>query len=228
MKIYAVKIKKQLDLAIFNSLTSYISNERNEKIKYYKYKIDADRALIAEILCRVAIIENLNIKNSDIYFDIHEYGKPYLKFHKDFHFNLSHSGDWVVCAIDDKHIGIDIEKVEILDLDISRNFFASDEYQDLLSQNPNNQLSYFYDLWTIKESYIKAYGKGLSLDLHSFSVGIKNENIILKKGSALKNCFFKQYDIEEGYKIAVCALNPSFPKNIILKTIDDLYKILHD
>lgn len=226
MKIYGLNIKSILSSVTLSSLYSYVSNEKKEKIKFYRNKIDAVRTLAAEVLCRAAIVENLNIKNRDIYFSVNKYGKPYLRFYKNFHFNLSHSGDWVICSIDCKDIGVDIEKVEPIDLDISKNFFSPKEYEDLINQNPNNQLFYFYDLWTIKESYIKASGKGLNLDLRSFSIRIKNGKISLETENELTNCFFQQYDIAKDYKMAVCALNSSFPEKIILRTIDDLHKTL--
>ncbi|MCL0028295.1 hypothetical protein M1M88_01070 [Peptococcaceae bacterium] len=41
-----------------------------------------------------------------------DYGKPFLKNTNDLYFNVSHSGEWVVCAIHHHPIGIDIEQVK--------------------------------------------------------------------------------------------------------------------
>lgn len=50
-------------------------------------------------------------------------GKPVVRHIPSFHFNLSHSGDWVVCAIDDAPVGIDIEEIKPIDLAIAKRFF---------------------------------------------------------------------------------------------------------
>lgn len=56
--------------------------------------------------------EDLHIKSGDMILEKDKYEKPYIKKHPKFNFNISHSGDFVVCATDDKFVDIDIEEVK--------------------------------------------------------------------------------------------------------------------
>ncbi|MGE2643814.1 4'-phosphopantetheinyl transferase family protein, partial [Escherichia coli] len=119
--------------------------------------------LIADLLVRSLIIRKYSISNEEIEFKNNLYGKPYLHNFSNFEFNVSHSGDWVVCAVDKFSIGIDVELIKPIEFEIAKSFFAEAEYNDLLSIEPLRKLDYFYDLWTIKESYVKVLGEGLTI-----------------------------------------------------------------
>lgn len=225
MQLYAFKLDKKIDMGEYNKFISCISEEKEYKVKKFVKIEDSQRSLFADILIRNIIVENLNIKNQDIIFYTNKYGKPYLKYSKPFYFNISHSGNWIVCATDIMEIGADIEKVDNIDLSIAEQFFSIEEYADILRKKKEDRLLYFYELWTLKESYLKAYGKGLQSKLNSFSININNNSIILKTELQFKNCFFKQYNVDKNYKTSVCGLNSIFPNEIVIKTFDDLYKI---
>src|SRR5699024_6695800 len=77
-------------------LSSCISNSRRKKLNRFINKKDAYRSLLAETLVRKVIIDNLDIPNSAIQFGKRKYGKPFLCGQANFHFNISHSGQWVV------------------------------------------------------------------------------------------------------------------------------------
>ena len=222
MKLYALYINQSIPSQLFNSLLPFVSIERRKKIYKFIRKEDADRSLIADILLREALIENLKIENDTIFFNYGNYGKPLLSNHESINFNISHSGNWVVCAINDHEIGIDIEKIEDIDFDIAKSFFSEKEYIDLMKKDINERKDYFYDLWTLKESYIKACGKGLSLDLRYFSFRIENNNILFESKNNLRNYFFKQYFIDKNYKLSVCTLENHFAEEIIFKSLDSL------
>ena len=222
MKLYALYINQGIPSQLFNSLLSLVSIERRKKIYKFIRKEDADRSLIADILLREALIENFKIENDNIFFNYGKYGKPRLINHESINFNISHSGNWVVCAINDHEVGIDIEKIEDIDFDIAKSFFSEKEYIDLMNKDINKRKDYFYDLWTLKESYIKACGKGLSLDLRSFSFRIENNNILFESKNNLRNYFFKQYFIDKNYKLSVCTLENHFAEEVIFKSLDSL------
>ncbi|MBU3112549.1 4'-phosphopantetheinyl transferase family protein [Clostridium lacusfryxellense] len=219
MKIYAVKIL-DINEEELEDLCLFISPDKKLKINRYINKQDKIRTLIGEILIRSIIVEKLKIKNKNIVFGTNKYGKPYLKDYPLMNFNISHSSEFVVCVIDDKSIGIDIEKVKHIKYDdIAKNFFSLSEFEYIIGQTLDFQLSKFYEIWTLKESYIKCCGQGLSIPLQSFSINMnQSEKIKVVHNNKHNEHIFKIFDIQLGYKMAVCSLNKDISNNII--TID--------
>lgn len=221
MKIFALKTTNKLDDFTSKSLLSTIDEKKRERLLKFVFWQDLQRSLFADLLVRKIVIDTFNLANKEIYFTVNEYGKPYCEFLENFHFNISHSGDWIVCAIDKNPIGIDIEKISTIDLDISKNFFSDKEHKDLLlSKDP---FDYFFTLWSLKESYIKFIGKGLSHPLNSFSMKLLNNKIYIESyNQILENIYFKQYLIDDSYKMAACSLNTNMPEEFFIYTINDV------
>ena len=217
MEIYCVKLPSYTDNSRMQSLLYKLPLSKQQKIMKFVRKEDALRALTSEILSRSVICDRLKVKNSDIEFCYNDYGKPFLKKFDGLQFNNSHSGDWVVCAIDTLPIGIDVEKISAIDFDIAGHFFSKQECRDLFDKEDERRLGYFFDLWTLKESYIKAAGKGLSIPLDSFTIRVTNKGVTLETQNEFKNCFLKQYEIDVGYRMAVCAMHNCFCDNVILR-----------
>ena len=97
-------------------------------------------------------------------------GKPYLPDRPGVHFSLSHSGDYVLCALSDSELGCDVETPRRCDLALASRFFHAEEAAWLFSLPQAEQKAAFLRLWTLKESYIKALGLGLALPLDSFCI----------------------------------------------------------
>ncbi|MGG0120496.1 4'-phosphopantetheinyl transferase family protein [Bacillus paranthracis] len=216
MEIYAVKILDINDEKLKN-LCLLINSEKRYKIKKLINKKDKIRTLTGEILIRTIIIQKLKISNKYIKFNKNQYGKPYLKDYPNFNFNISHSGDYVLCAVDNKPIGIDVEEVKDIEYeDIAKSFFTEKEFDYIFNKDLNFQLNKFYELWTLKESYIKCCGQGLLMPLNSFTIEVDQcENIRVSSNNEYRKHIFKRFDIGLGYKIAVCSLNKDIPNNII-------------
>lgn len=96
-----------------------------------------------------------------------EHGKPYLRGGEAY-FSLSHSGERVAAAICDREVGLDIQEMREYNPKLAERFFAPDER--LYVENSTDKSAAFTELWSKKESYIKAIGTGLSTPLNSFSV----------------------------------------------------------
>ena len=227
IEIYSLIIDGKTNCQKFDRLMQYVDKDKQASIKAFYRLEDSQRALIAATLIRAIAVDKLEISNCEIQFGANEYGKPFLKGFPDFHFNLSHSGEWIVCAIDNNQIGIDVEEIHSIDLSIADRFFSKQEVMDIHSKPKDEQLPYFYDIWTLKESYIKAWGKGLSIPLDSFSLRVHDDGRIeLNTSNSFKECFFQQFTIDHKYKLAVCSLKSEFPNRIFNKNIDDILYLL--
>lgn len=219
MELYGVKSSYRIDPLHFNTLINFLDHDEGNRINRYLRWEDAQRALIGKILIRSLISDRYGIKNQEIYFSKNKFGKPYFKCVKDFHFNISHSGQWIVYAIDNSPIGIDVEEINDMDLKIADRFFSKEEQRDLMQQDKKSRLDYFFDLWTLKESYIKAEGKGLSIPLDSFSIR-KSDRTISLEGSS-RSYYFKQYDVAAKYKLSVCSMNNNFPAQVNIMELNE-------
>ncbi|MBQ8824767.1 MAG: 4'-phosphopantetheinyl transferase superfamily protein [Ruminococcus sp.] len=129
-----------------------------------------------------------------------EHGKPYITNNSDLHFNLSHSKYAVACITSSSTVGIDIEEIRPLRKNVMKRAFSEKEQADVLaSENPDE---YFFQLWTLKESYVKAIGIGISFPMNNVEFCLKN-NIIQ---SNIKNADFLQYVIGSKFVVSVCKL----------------------
>ena len=114
-----------------------------------------------------------NIVSQDIQFDYNHKGKPsLLNIYKEINFNLSHKNNYTIYGFSKLNLGVDLEvvKSDIKVPAIAQRFFSENEYQDLAQFNQSEQLSYFFQLWTAKEAYLKAIGEGLSGGLDSIEL----------------------------------------------------------
>lgn len=215
IKAYALKIDENIDYKNFIDLLPYISGKRREDIKrLYRFE-DAQRSLLAELLIRYVVSNELKVDNSKISFYRNTYGKPFLVNVDRFYFNTSHSGKWVVASSAYGYpTGIDVELIRPMDMNIAKNFFSRDEYRDLINKNEADRLAYFFELWTLKESYIKAIGKGFAIPFDSFSIFVSNKRILFQAKHVADNWYFKQYAIETGYKMAICAATQMFSDQV--------------
>ncbi len=100
------------------------------------------------------------------------YGKPYLPENPEFQFSISHSHDWVILAIANIPIGVDLERRGVNEPQIVRRCFHQAEQEFFFSLPENAQSAAFYDMWVLKESAVKALGTGMHLPFHSFSVSL--------------------------------------------------------
>jgi 4'-phosphopantetheinyl transferase len=131
----------------------------------------AGRGLLRAILSRY-----LDVPPGAISFHYGAHGKPALAPGDagvpPCHFNVSHAQGLVVYAIARRAVGIDVEyrhrPVEIARL--ARRFFAPAEQAAVTAAAPEHANDLFFQIWTRKEAYIKATGKGLAQPLQTFDV----------------------------------------------------------
>lgn len=149
------------------------------------------------------IIENLTYNN---------YGKPFINDQIDF--NISHSGEYVLCAVSEGvHLGIDIEKMKSIDLKCFASIMTKEQLNEILkSPNPNNA---FYRLWTIKESIIKAEGRGMSIPMET----IKLNNNSMTCEFERNIWFIKELSIDNNYAVSLAVNNDDYEVEFISKNL---------
>ncbi len=222
MKIYAARLTENMADFELGWLCSRLTRERQEKVKKFIRAEDARRSILAGLMLRQIILENLQMPDEKISFEANPHGKPFLMGSGDFHFNLSHSGELVVCVVDNAPVGIDIELIRPVEYNIASRFFSPVEYGDLMTKNEAEQRHYFFSLWVLKESYIKALGEGLSRPFDSFSIRVGDGgNARLETEDVSGSWFFKLYGIDQRYKMAVCAAHQGFPEAVVVKNWHD-------
>ena len=143
--------------------------ERQSRAEGYLRQEDKVRCVAAHALVRYAVEKTLNLSEFTVERD--DYGKPHIQGREDFHFNLSHSGSWVVIAYGESPVGVDVEQIrmEAGKENIARRHFTPEEQAYLFSAGEENG-ERFFEIWTAKESYLKYLGTGLRRSLYSFSV----------------------------------------------------------
>ena len=151
-------------------------DERIKQVQFY-FEEHRHQYLVTRALLRttLSLYSDSYVKPEDWIFQVNPYGKPYIESpplsYTPF-FNLSHTKGMIVLAIAPEPImGVDIEwatrQGNIVQL--AEHCFSPSEIADLLKLPYSEQINRFYELWTLKEAYIKACGMGLSIPLDSFS-----------------------------------------------------------
>ena len=174
-----------------------VSKNRQEKIDFYRFDKDKKLSCGAYLLLKKLLAEK-NITNP--IFKTEKYCKVYISNHENIHFNLSHSGKIVLCAISDMEVGADVEYIDReIDLNIAKHYFYNREYENIM--NAKNRPEEFFKYWVLKESYMKYTGLGMNLKLNSFEIIIEDKIRLKNDNSNLK---FSLFDIED-YKIGIAS-----------------------
>lgn len=159
-------------IAGYPSLMNPAEQARN--LRYRKGPLrDADK--ITRALLRTVLSQYDDHPPQRWEFATQSHGRPVVAMPATgLHFNLSHSTQWIACAVTRiPMIGVDIERcqrnVDVLRL--ARRFFSPKEYRAVLECSGVERRQRFFAYWTLKEAYIKARGEGISLGLNKFSFG---------------------------------------------------------
>ena len=135
----------------------------------------------------------------ELVMDYGEKGKPYLREYPLF-FNLSHSGEYVVCAMSDREIGVDIQKCSGLNvMRTAERFFSKEECRALAACGTEEVgRQFFFRLWTRKEAYGKLLGKGI--------MGVVSANLLPNERNMVteRELLWREWSWPEGYRIAMC------------------------
>jgi 4'-phosphopantetheinyl transferase len=217
--LYAVKLAEPMEPILFQELLKCISSERRETIRKFHTWKDAHRSLIAELMLRSVLNADFNVCNDEIVFERTTQGKPFLRNHHNIHFNLSHSGSWILCGFGDAPVGVDVEELRQVELDDVSDTLSPEELKLLSLLSSEEQRQEFFRIWTLKESYAKALGQGTQIPFRSLSIRTDSygEIVIAHDETITRNVYFQSEQLDERHPIAVCSFNGRIihPVNII-------------
>ena len=225
---FAINIDNIEKVEGIKNIKHILSKEKADKIERFHFEKDKIRGIVGEALVRYLLIEKYNINKSDIKFGYSEKGKPYLVSSDcGIYFNISHAGSWVVCGIGDSKVGIDIELIKDKEIRFANYVLATQEYNNWLSLPDNEKRDYFYQLWTIKESYSKYLGIGLALQFTDVLVdSLGNDYYSINNEG---DCALFSQKFNEDYYLSICA-NKDKKEDIISQVtyvnINDIIKTL--
>ncbi|NNC54456.1 MAG: 4'-phosphopantetheinyl transferase superfamily protein [Pseudomonadales bacterium] len=162
--------------------------DESEKVRNrrFRFQADQDRHMLGRALLRSAIAEQLAVEPQSLTLLLDAHGKPYLEKPtgtgssavNEVSFNLSHSGDWVVVALAEAPVGIDVEHTARNNdvLALADRYFFGRELAELQSFPEAEQPERFFDYWTLKEAYMKARGEGIALGLENFGFRLRGDS----------------------------------------------------
>lgn len=201
-RVYLADTAALEDAALYARLYSAMPPYRKEKIDALRFDRDKRLSLGAGAALQKAL-SDLGEPMLRVAFG--EHGKPYFPDRPDLQYNLSHSGTRVLCALSDAPIGCDVEKIASAQMRVAKRFFSPKETALLEAQeDPAAQKALFCRIWTLKESFMKATGRGLSLPMDSFSVCPAGETVILEQSLDEAPYAFYEWDFSDGFRYACC------------------------
>lgn len=177
--IYLVEIKSPIDESIFNFLLKYVEPYKRKNILSHPKKEEADRMLVGDILVRFALKDKFSIPMSSLNIQLGEFGKPYLPEYPHIHFNISHSGNYVVCAVAEKEVGIDIQTILKYKKRIAERVLSSDKVIE--TEQSSNPDLLFTRYWAEREAFLKMVGCGFSGDVNEDDLEFKRKTIITEQ-----------------------------------------------
>lgn len=166
---------------------SLLSDEKRARVDRFRFNDDKKRTVCGEMLARQMIAEQYGVKEENLSFAVTGHGKPYL-INSAVHFNISHSADYVLCAVSNVPIGADIEKMKPIEnrlihavcTDAEENYVLNSA--DLLDRQRR-----FFRIWTAKEAYFKCCGTGIT--------DLKGVCILEEPLCRTKNLYYEDYAI---------------------------------
>jgi 4'-phosphopantetheinyl transferase len=157
---------------------------RDEIERADRFHFDRDRVnyLVAHALVRETLGRYLRSDPSALRFGTNSWGRPFLAgpLEGRLQFNLSRSRNLVLLGVTKtRTLGVDVEYSQRPGVvEVADRYFAPAEVGELRRLREPKQQERFFDYWTLKESYIKARGMGLSIELDKFAFSMSSDATI--------------------------------------------------
>lgn len=194
----------------------------DELAKKKKFHFDRDKIVyaVSRGSLRILLSRYLNLSLDEIYLSFNSFGKPFIEKsnYLNIKFNISHSNEFGLLAFNlSDEIGIDIEFIneELVTENIAKNYFSQFENEELFKLCQEDRINAFFNIWTRKEAFIKAIGKGLSIPLNSFDVNISDEKpkiLRIRLDNILENLRLYNLPLISNYKSSLACMSKNKKK----------------
>ena len=165
-----------LGAAYRRRLERNLSADERVRASRFRFARDRDRFVCVRGLLREILAPYLNASPGRLSFGYGAHGKPFLigEEHSALRFNVSHSSDAMLLAVAHlREVGVDVEVMRNIGLvidEIGKTVLSEPEKQALARFDDEDKRTNFLRLWTLKEAYIKADGRGVSLPLKRIDI----------------------------------------------------------
>lgn len=162
-------------------LWSILSAEERERCGRFRFERDRAQYLVSHALVRLSLSEYEGIDPASWVFAKNPWGKPIVQGPEGASavlFSLSHTEGLVGCAISHSQVGLDVEHLNRRHTDwsgISHLAMRPSELSYVTSVAPHERIRAILRLWTLKESYLKAKGQGLSTNISSLEFDLTKD-----------------------------------------------------
>ena len=189
----------------------YLDEIEIRQINKQKFEWLRNRSIITRGFVKLIISNYLNMDPVGVKFSYNDYGKPFIaNDNSKLQFNISHSDEVAVFAFSRyNEIGIDIEKIkDIQDMDGVINICFTDYEKNWYKARRDSNAELFYKVWTAKEAFIKAIGRGFSYNPKNIELTYKSDKQLLisrviSNEFAERNYTIKLIEIQPGYVVSV-------------------------
>lgn len=176
------------EVAVFAQKLHLLPEAQAEKVRKFRRWEDAHASLLGKLLLLRGFAA-FGIRSGLQDLKCTAYGKPYIESSA-VSFNISHSGNCVVCVLSDEsgEIGVDVEEVKPIDVNDFRYIWNEAEWDKIRS----GDIQLFYEYWTSKEAVMKAEGRGFSIPLQAITIAeqhgeCENKMYFFNRSSLLPN-----------------------------------------
>ncbi|OGG87715.1 hypothetical protein A2592_03250 [Candidatus Kaiserbacteria bacterium RIFOXYD1_FULL_42_15] len=165
------------------NLPDVLSVDEKQRVSQYRRDKQKFQYLISRTILRLLLASYLEVSPKSILFSYSKRGKPEVLIdgHKKIFFNIAHTRDLTIFAFSEKYdLGVDVEyicKTKNYD-QIAKQFFSKNEQRLLFSLQEEKRVDLFFEMWVVKEAYLKGTGSGI-VDLNKIEVVYKKSSILL-------------------------------------------------
>lgn len=162
------------DPALLAAYAALMTPEERAQEARFHFEEHRHAHRVTRALARTVLSRYTSVAPADLRFQTGPYGRPDIDPPREgLSWNLSHTAGLVVCLVAEGVVcGVDVEDVagRRAPLDVANRFFSPAEVTALFALPAEARHRRFFELWTLKESYIKARGMGLALPLEGFAL----------------------------------------------------------